>query len=435
MEQPGCDPVDYARRLEKAVRSPKGFRFFSDTVTFIPDERPGSDPLTMRVNGFISDGEETYAVGALTQNRFPGAPIRLARERLPAGQIRGCVVNNRVANVAAPGGYEDAVRLATAFADRFSLESETVLSVSTGVIGWRLPVAAMLESVATLPDHGCSPLGFAQGIMTTDRYPKIASKPIFDGKETDDAPILLGVAKGAGMVEPHLATMLAFFLTDAVIAPEKMKRIFDNVVANTFNSISVDSDQSTSDMVLLVANGASRREVSEEAFERALSATAERLVDGIVRNGEGTAHVIAVTVTGVGDTELAREIGKHIVNSPLVKTAVYGNDPNVGRILAATGDALDHLDPDGAINVERLRIKLFGREVYRDGAFRLDGELERALSQSFHDAAMVPTLRGCPQHEKVVDITLDFGFPGGGARVLGSDLSYEYVRENADYRS
>jgi glutamate N-acetyltransferase/amino-acid N-acetyltransferase len=399
----------------------------------------------MAINGIISDAAETHAVGVTTGNRYPGAPVVLARERLRSGRLRGLVVNNRVANVASPTGYADAVAVAAACASRFGLPSEQVLSISTGVIGWSLPVRKMLPVVESLEHHETDAATFARGIMTTDRYPKLA------WSTTAGGATVLGAVKGAGMVEPNLATMLGFFLTDAVVDPERLGSVFRRVVEQTFNTISIDSDQSTSDMVLLLANGRSGITVSETELEAILLPVAQRLAEEIVRNGEGTSHVIELCVRGVADRSVAQAIGKQVINSPLVKTAVYGNDPNVGRILGACGDALDRYDRDRSIDASALRIAIFGEEVYRDGAFHLDGDRETRLSDALRDTAMDPALHGCPQYTGTVEIVIDFtprsgrggetgaadDAPGESAevRVRGSDLSYEYVRENADYRS
>lgn len=431
MDQRACDPAEYVRDLRKRACVPEGFRFFSDSLTFVPPERPASEPLTMNVAGIVSDRTETRSVAVTTRNRFPGAPIRLARERLPGGTISGVIVNNRVANVAAPTGYDDARTVADAFAQRFGISSEAALSISTGVIGWSLPVSAMLERIDRLNAHETDAVAFSEAIMTTDRYPKIAWH-----RGSAGSPTVLGVVKGAGMIEPNLATMLGFFVTDAVVPRDRLDRVFRRVVDDTFNAISVDSDQSTSDIVLIMANGASGVEPTDSELESLVRPVAQSLAVDIVRNGEGTAHVIELTVAGVADGVLARTIAKSVINSPLVKTAVYGNDPNVGRILAACGDALDRADPDGTVAADELRISLFGIEVFRDGAFHLDGSTEKRLSDALQRAAMDPVLRGCPQETGTVPIILTFGAAEASTvTVYGSDLSYEYVRENADYRS
>jgi glutamate N-acetyltransferase / amino-acid N-acetyltransferase len=436
MVQPQCNPEEYIKNLVDTVTVPRGFRFFVDSFTFSPRERPEAPPLTMNVAAVVSDREGTGAVGVTTRNRFPGAPVRLARERLPGGALRGIVVNNRISNVASPGGYDAAVTVAGALEKVFNLPEGETLSVSTGIIGWQLPLSAMVASVEQLPRREGTIVDFARAIMTTDRYPKAVSRTNPSGAT------MAGVVKGAGMIEPNMATMLGFFMTDAVVEQTVLESVFRRVVEDTFNTISVDSDQSTSDMVVLLANGESGQKLTETELEELLLPVAEELVLHIVRNGEGAAHVMEVTVHGIADRDLAGRIGKHVVNSPLVKTAVYGNDPNVGRILAALGDALDRNDPEGKIDPAALRIEMFGEVVYRDGAFQLDGRRERLLSDALAASAFDPELKGCPQIRDNVVIELFFGPAGDSAdgdvpscRVLGSDLSYEYVRENADYRS
>jgi glutamate N-acetyltransferase/amino-acid N-acetyltransferase len=275
------------------------------------------------------------------------------------------------------------------------------------------------------------PNRFAESIMTTDRYPKMAW--------TDDGTVrCLGIAKGAGMVEPNLATMLGFILTDAVVEHEVLKSVLRRVSTDTFNALSVDGDQSTSDAVVLLANGRSERRLGEAELVDLITPVCDRLARAIVENGEGTEHVIELQVRGVADREQARAIGRHVLNSPLVKTAVSGNDPNVGRLLAATGDALSTWDSDTRIDAESLRVSMFGREIYADGRFLIDAECEAALSDKLRATAADATVRGFPQGKSPVSITLQFS--GGGAepepvRLYGSDLSHEYIRENADYRT
>ncbi len=367
-------------------------------------------------------------VGVTTGNRFCGAPVLLARERLPAGKIRAIVVNNKVANVASGTGLHDARTVAAALARERSLPEEQTLSVSTGVIGWSLPTERMVAALRGISDTAAEAVDVAEAIMTTDRYPKLAWN-------RRSGVTCLGIAKGAGMIEPNLATMLGFIMCDAQVDRDRLERVFRRVVAATFNTISVDGDQSTSDMVVCTANGVSGMEVSEGELEELLLPVCRTLSQEIVRNGEGTAHVIEVHVRGVTDRELSQRIGRHVVNSPLVKTAVYGNDPNVGRILAAAGDALDTWDTGHTVDVEALTVSIAGREVYRDGAFRLDGTVEEELAELLQRGAMDPQRAGYPQDVPNVTIQLSFGSSGAETVVYGSDLSYDYVRENADYRT
>jgi glutamate N-acetyltransferase/amino-acid N-acetyltransferase len=203
-------------------------------------------------------------------------------------------------------------------------------------------------------------------------------------------------------------------------------------VDTTLNRISVDGDQSTSDMALLLASGA-KPAVPEERFEEALRKVCGRLAQEVVRNGEGVSHVIRVCVTGAPSPSVAAGAGKAVVNSPLVKTAVFGNDPNVGRIVSALGDYADQRS--FALEVNRLRVSLGGLEIFADGCFRLDTEKERRLSRYLDDCALDPAAKGFPAHEREVLLEIDLGAGKERSEVLGADLSCQYVKENADYRS
>jgi glutamate N-acetyltransferase/amino-acid N-acetyltransferase len=286
----------------------------------------------------------------------------------------------------------------------------------------------MVEALRGISDANRGPVDVAEAIMTTDRYPKVAWK-------RSNGVTCLGVAKGAGMIEPNLATMLGFIMCDARVDRDRLDRVFRRVVDQTFNTISIDGDQSTSDMVLCIANGASGTEVSDTELEALLMPVCRSLAQDIVRNGEGTAHVMEIRVRGVNDYLLSQRIGRHVANSPLVKTAIFGNDPNVGRILAAVGDALDTWDTNHAVDADELTVTIAGRDVYREGSFRLDGTVERELAEFLQRAAMDPEISGYPQETPTVPIVLSFGAFDNETVVYGSDLSYEYVRENADYRT
>jgi glutamate N-acetyltransferase / amino-acid N-acetyltransferase len=427
---PFSNAREYEEYLDNDVPQPAGFRFFLQKLRFHPAERPGSDPLPMNISCILSEPQQTAAALVTTTNRFPGASILLARERIAAGRIRGIVVNNKVANVGVASGLDDARRIANEAARVFSVPPGEVLSVSTGVIGWRLPVETMVQVLPQLPGSPGTARTLAQAIMTTDRYPKMAGNRVGAGAS------ILGVAKGAGMIEPNLATMLAFFMTDARVSPEVLDRVLRRVVDRSFNSLSVDSDQSTSDIVLALANGAGGGTVDEADLERAWQPVADGLALEIVRNGEGTSHVIEVVLRGCPRRDLARNLARHVVNSPLVKTAVHGNDPNVGRILAALGDALSTYDGRGELDPATVELSCAGHVLYRDGTFRLDRHTEDGLVRVFADAAMDPVLEGYPQDRGTVEIVIDFhGSDAEDVRVLGSDLSHEYIRVNADYRT
>lgn len=384
----------------------------------------------MRLAAIESD-TQAVLTGVTTTNRFCGAPVILARERIRAGRLQGVLVNNKVANVGSSSGLDDARRLASALAERGGYAPELACSVSTGVIGWRLPLQRMVESVPKL-ERGVHPLEVARAIMTTDRYPKLAWSTAGDAR-------CLGIAKGAGMIEPRMATMLGFILLDAVVEPDLLADVFRSVVERSFNRISVDSDQSTSDMVLCMSNGASGAKIQDRAeLTGLLEPVCTQLAEDIVRNGEGTAHVLEVSVRGRADEALLVGLARHVANSPLVKTAIYGNDPNVGRILGALGDGLSSLPGGDALDLSQLSVRILDTEVYRDGAFHLDGRTEAHLAAGLSAAAADPAHRGYPISDAVVPVLIDLApddTAAPRAMVRGSDLSYEYIRENADYRT
>jgi len=276
----------------------------------------------------------------------------------------------------------------------------------------------------------------AEGIVTTDLYPKVRRADLAGGS-------IVGIAKGAGMIEPNMATMLVYLLTDLAVPRAELRRMLQAAVEPSFNSISVDSDTSTSDTVALVSSG--RVPCPDTAaFEAALRQVCRDLAEDVVRNGEGVRHVIRVSVVNASDFAAARALGKAVVNAPLFKCAVAGNDPNVGRLVQAIGKHVGAHSP--GTDLSRMRMTLGGIEIFSGGAFRLDPSKEAALVAHMRQAelyASAPPKDGVysppvdfPAHERSVEIEVDFGQEGGAsAVVLGSDLTHEYVSENADYRS
>lgn len=418
---------DYLADVETRAVLPGGFRTATVDLSFRPVERPVPQPLPMRLNLLLLD-EPTAAFGGLfTRNAFPGAPVLLGRGLLAEPLSRGVVINNKVANVGGPSAVADAREVQAATAALVGAPAGQVFVASTGIIGWSLPLADMKKALpGLLPAlQAESALPLARGIMTTDSYPKVRSKSLFGGRITV-------LAKGAGMIEPNLATMLVFIMTDLEVSRAALRDLLPRVAAATFNAISVDGDQSTSDMVL--AFSSQRFPCPDpQAFERTLTDLCRDLAQDIVRNGEGTAHVIEVRVTGAPDDAAARLAAKAVANSPLVKTAVFGNDPNIGRILSALGDAFGNAGL--GLNLKALRLRIAGVAVFEGGAFRLSPETEAELSRAFHAASQPEKKDGFPRHETNVVLALELGAGKGTAVVWGSDLSYEYVRENADYRS
>jgi glutamate N-acetyltransferase/amino-acid N-acetyltransferase len=284
----------------------------------------------------------------------------------------------------------------------------------------KVALPALVDAV-----HRDSALSLARAIMTTDSYPKIHRENVGKG-------CILGVAKGAGMIEPHMGTLLVFLLTDVGMSREQLKLCLTDCVEKSFNRISVDGDQSTSDMALLFSSTA-KPAVGEEEFREALEKVCTRLAEDVVRNGEGAGHVIRVLVEGAPDANLAVAAGKAVVNSPLVKTAVFGNDPNVGRIVSALGDFADAAR--FPLDLARLQVSMGGVEIFGDSCFRLDIDKESRLNRYLCECALDPAARGFPAHDRQVELKIDLGVGQARAEILGTDLSYQYVKENADYRS
>ena len=418
----------YRQFLAEVAALPEGFSVSTAGISFTPSERPVQEPYRMNLS-LIALDEPTGAFGGVfTRNAFPGAPVILGRRKMEGTLVRGVLINNKIANVRAATGMEDAERLTGALAREFGgSDGEQFLSVSTGIIGWKLPVPEMLAAIPGLVRdlRGGSALPVADAIMTTDSFPKVRRIPLGEGS-------LMGIAKGAGMIEPNMATMLVFLLTDVTVPRDTARLLLAEAVDATFNRISVDGDMSTSDMALLLSSRL-KPAVAEDEWKRALTQLCRLLAEDVVRNGEGTGHVVHVTVRGLADDAQALGAAKAVVNSPLVKTAVYGNDPNVGRILSAVGDyAGNH---GFVIAPERVRIAVGEETVFADGAFVIDQAKEIRLSEYLKTTALNPRLRGYPQHQRRVELDITCGSGPGEADAIGADLSDQYVRENADYRT
>jgi len=419
---------NYYDRLDEIGLLPEGFKVGTASLKFFPKERPVREPLPMNLTLVLAD-RPTRSFGArFTRNQFPGAPVLIGRRRLSEDAVSGILVNNKVSNVCAPEGEKTAEEVLSALGKLLGLPGTSFFPASTGIIGWGLPEREMMDALpATVSAlHAGSCLDAARAIMTTDAFPKIRSRRVGEGR-------IVAFAKGAGMIEPNLATMLVFVLTDVALERETLRGTLARACETSFNCISVDSDQSTSDTVLLMSSER-KPAVPEEDFERALSEVCLELARDIVRNGEGTAHVIKVRVSGAPSFELARGLGKAVVNSPLVKTAMYGCDPNVGRILCALGDYAGNHGVDPAL-MRTASVAIGGEPIFLEGSFLLDREKEGRLFSYLEATAMDPKDKKFPPHDLTVDIDVELEGGGCEATVYGSDLSYEYVRENADYRS
>jgi len=429
------DRATHRAWLASQATLPAGFRVGTTRFDFIPREAP--KPAKMTLTLLALDRPTADFAAVFTRNAFPGAPIIVGRQRLDAAALGAVIVNNKISNVCAPGGVEAAERIAAETARLLGLSSHQVLPSSTGVIGWGLPVNAMIASLpqAVAALAGGSILPAAEGIVTTDLYPKVRRTTIGQGS-------IVGIAKGAGMIEPNLATMLIYLLTDLAVPRAELRSILSRVVETSFNTISIDSDTSTSDTVALISSGrVPHRDFA--GFERALHTVCSDLAEDVVRNGEGVRHVIRVTVRNAADFALARALGKTIVNAPLFKCAVAGNDPNVGRLVQAIGKYVGahaaHTD------LSHLRIQMGGIEIFANQVFQLNPEKETALVAHLRGAELYASTLSktgvftapvdYPPHERCVEIDVDVGHGTAGATVLGGDLTHEYVSENADYRT
>lgn len=415
---------------------PQGFRCGTTQFEFVPVEvhKPSKMTLTL-----IALDEPTDSFAAMfTRNAFPGAPVIIGRQRLSEPRIGAIIVNNKVSNVCAPHGVHAAERVCAEVARRLGIAQHEVLPSSTGVIGWQLPVSAMLahvhRAVEALQRESILPA--AEGIVTTDLYPKVRAATVEEGR-------IVGIAKGAGMIEPNLATMLVYILTDLDVGREALRDALREAVEDSFHSMSIDSDTSTSDTIVALSSK-KKKLASMSEFRRTLTQLCWDLTEDIVRNGEGVHHVIRVKVTGAPTRQSARSIGKSIVNSPLVQCAVCGNDPNVGRLVMAIGKWVGNHLP-GA-DLSRCAITMGGEPLLIDGVFCLDPTREAALVAHLRDAELYasvapedgltfkPPIR-FPPHEKCVEIHVSLGLGSAECTVLGADRSHEYISENADYRT
>jgi len=430
---------EYFKYMLGVSSLPNGFATGTATGTFIPNEAPSLGPLPIKCTIiYLIDGPTKNWAAAFTSNRFPGSPIHIGRDRLSCKRpLQALVINNRVSNVCSSGdGIVDAERVCDAVSQSLNLSGgpSTVLPSSTGVIGWRIPTTELCETmvpeaVKNLQTESAFPA--ARDIMTTDRYPKLRSQTLSNGAR------IVGIVKGAGMIEPNMATMLCFILTDAIIPKSILQATLSDVVNKSFNSISVDGDESPSDTVVLVSsNLVDMSNCAVVEFKQALSEITLGLASDLVRNGEGTGHVMRVCISQFPGTDNeARMLGRHIVDSPLFKCAVSGNDPNIGRLAGAVGSFLGKNCMD--INVQNMIMTLGGNIIFENGKFVQGGnKVEQELSEHMK-GAQFDYHEGFPRHQLFVDIGVNFRheFGRGSAIIFGSDLTSEYVAINADYRS
>ena len=396
--------------MTTGVTAPLGFR----AAAVASGIKPGRPDLAL----VVADAP-CAAAGVFTRNLAQAAPVVVSREHLASGRARAIVVNAGCANAGTgPAGLADTRETAEIVGHTIGCPAEQVLVASTGVIGVRLPMekvrAGIAEAARLISRH--SGADAARAILTTDTRPKEIAVGFRNGDETC---VVGGMAKGAGMIAPNMATMLAFFTTDAAVEPALLHRALGNAVGESLNRISVDGDTSTNDCAILLASGAriappiEREGPAFDGFQAALAEAAARLAEMLVRDGEGVTKVARVVVEGARTPAEADRVARTIAESPLVKTALHGGDPNWGRVLACVGRAGVPLD------VARVAIWIGDVPVAEKGA-ALDYEEKTAA------AAM---------QEDPVRLRVRLGEGQASGWMWTSDLSRGYVDINAHYRS
>jgi glutamate N-acetyltransferase/amino-acid N-acetyltransferase len=390
----------------------KGFKFAAVEAAI---KKPGRFDLAL-----IFSEQPADVAAVFTTNKVKAAPVLLDEERVKSGRVQALVVNSGNANACTGAqGMADAMDTARLVADGLCIPQESVLVSSTGVIGQFLPMERISGAIPPLVSAcgGNSLEDVALAIMTTDTFPKTESR---SGTAGGVAYTIAGVAKGSGMIMPNMATMLAFILTDAAVEPSLLKECFKKANDSSFNMITVDGDTSTNDTSLIMANGAAGTPLichgtpEAKAFSDALNDLLLCLAKLIVKDGEGATKLVTITVKGAVSDSQAKQAAMSVANSSLVKTAFFGQDANWGRIFAAVGYS--------GVEVEQLKTELFFDDVQmvRDGLFvGKDAEA-----------------RGTEVLKKPeFGVTVDLHLGSGSATVYTSDLSYDYVKINADYRT
>ncbi len=367
----------------------------------------------------IASDRPAAAAGVFTRSTVPGAPVVVSRKHLRSGRVQAIVANSGCSNVAmGAAGVRNAEEICALAARGLGIEAKRVAVASTGVIGVALPMqklrAGIPAAIAALAPGGIA--AAAQAIMTTDTFPKLAGREFeIGGKRVAVA----GICKGSGMIEPDMATMLAYLTTDAAVEARFLRVLWREVADASFNRVTVDGESSTSDTALVLANGASgaplvasAKSRGARALESALHAVATELARALARDGEGATKLVTVEVTGARNAAEAERAARRIANSMLVKTALFGNDPNWGRILQTVGAARVRLC------LPKVSVKLCGVCVFAKGAST--GPAARAAA-------------GERMKAPEIAIELHLAAGKGRARLWTCDLSYDYVRINAEY--
>lgn len=367
--------------------------------------------------GLIYSTIPAKVAAVFTKNTFKAAPVLIDAERVKKGMAQAIITNSGCANAATgKEGYSDAMEISAALTKQLKIKEEHVLLCSTGVIGTRLPVKKIESGIGKLV-AGLNEFGIEdaeEAMMTTDKYPKIAiRRGIVGAKDIT----ICGIAKGAGMIEPNMATLLTYVMTDALIDAKALNTVFRQAIDSTFNTISVDGCMSTNDTAIILANGLAGNNPLEKAqarlqrFRDMLSDVLMELACAVVKDGEGATKFISVMVEGAKSRSDARKIAYSIANSNLVKTAFFGEDPNWGRIIAALGSS--------GVPLEKEKVILSIGDLQ---VFSQDTPADISLNK----------LKGIFQKDRI-DIHVQLGSGDKSYCVYTSDLSYDYVKINADY--
>ncbi len=396
-------------------------------------------PLDFKVQGFLfsgisagikKDGKRDLGLiysevpagvaGLFTTNAVKAAPVQLDKGRINKGLCRAIIVNSGNANACTGSlGLRDAKKVSSLVAKRLGIDEQLVFPSSTGVIGSRLPMKKIEEGIPRLVDQ-LSPGGWmntVEAIMTTDTFPKVEVATCrIKGKEVK----LCGMVKGAGMIRPNLATMLSFLVTDASIGAPLLQRMLEKAAETSYNRITIDGETSTNDTVLLLANGGAehailnRMDRDAQVFQSMLSKVCQGLAQSVVKDGEGATKFVEISIRGAKNDEDAREAAYAVAHSPLVKTAFFGEDANWGRILCALGHSGAHIEPN------KVDIFFNKAPIVRKG-MGVGGRVEERASRILKD--------------KSFKVTVDLHQGKSEFSVLTSDLSIDYVKINASYRS
>jgi len=367
----------------------------------------------------IASDRPANAAGVFTRSTVPGAPVLLSKRRLRGGRAQAVVVNSGISNVAmGEAGRLAALEMSALAAAELGIAPAQTLVASTGVIGEALPLEKIRLGVPRAA-RALDPAGLpraARAIMTTDTVPKLAGR-VFRVRGRRYA--VAGIAKGSGMIQPRMATMLAFLVTDAPVEAGFLKQLWREVAEDTFNRVTIDGETSTSDSAVILANGAAGgapargpRSAAAPGLREAMHAVASELARALARDGEGATKLVTVSVAGARSHGQAEKAARAIANSPLVKTALFGGDPNWGRILQSVGAVRV------ALRLERTEVRLCGVPVFRAGAST--GPAARARA-------------GRRLRAPEVEIAVRLGAGGGEARLWTCDYSPEYIRINAEY--